>query len=304
MIDEPISAFFIGCVQSTEIAFKAALKRSEISIQGILTKKNKGYNADFVDISDLAESSNCKLYYVEDIDDQSLAKVLIDLKIDIVFVVGWSQLLPSDLLSIPRYGAIGFHPAALPENRGRHPLIWALALGLDETASTFFSIDQGIDSGPIISQVNVRITPEDDAQSLYSNIMRLIPQQIDEIVDRLASGNLCGLQQDDSLATSWRKRGALDGLIDWRMSATAVYNLTRALTHPYIGAEFRYKDHLVKLWRCEVVCDGIPSAAEPGKVLDMSPRGPIIKTGLGSDGGAVRLLDIQSCVELKKGDYL
>jgi methionyl-tRNA formyltransferase len=304
MIDEPISAFFIGCVQSTEVSLKAALARSEIDVRGILTKRNNSYNSDFVDISKLAADSGCIVIYEEDTNDTSLANILVNLKIDVVFVIGWSRLLTSEILNIPRYGVIGFHPSALPRNRGRHPLIWSLALGLDETASTFFSIDQGTDSGPILSQEFLQITREDTAQSLYDKIMMLIPTQIDGIIDQMVSGYLCGVQQDHTLATSWRKRSDVDGLIDWRMSAIAVFNLTRALTHPYIGAEFEHKDHVVKLWRCEVVIEGVPRTAEPGKVLEVDARGPLIKTGLGADGGAVRLLDIQFCPELKKGDYL
>lgn len=68
-------------------------------------------------------------------------------------------------------GVIGFHPAALPNNRGRHPIIWALALGLNETASTFFKMDEGADTGDIVSQVKIPICESDYAADLYENIM-------------------------------------------------------------------------------------------------------------------------------------
>lgn len=66
----------------------------------------------------------------------------------------------------------------------------------------------------------------------------------------------------------------MDGEIDWRMSGASIYNLTRALTRPYIGAEFCYRNTLVKLWRCEIVREDIPLNAEPGKVLRIDPTGP------------------------------
>jgi len=62
------------------------------------------------------------------------------------------QINPKESLDLPHLGVIDFHPAALPANRGRHPIIWALVLGLQETASTFFFMDEGADSGDIISQ--------------------------------------------------------------------------------------------------------------------------------------------------------
>jgi methionyl-tRNA formyltransferase len=63
------------------------------------------------------------------------------------FCLGWSNLLKAEILKAAPLGVIGFHPAALPANRGRHPLIWALGLGLDETATTFFFMDKGADRG-------------------------------------------------------------------------------------------------------------------------------------------------------------
>ena len=73
--------------------------------------------------------------------------------------MGWSRIIGKELLAVPPKGIVGYHPAALPANRGRHPIIWALALGLKETASTFFFMDNGADSGPIISQKSLIISP-------------------------------------------------------------------------------------------------------------------------------------------------
>ena len=266
-------------------------------------RKSK-FNEDFVDISGIAVEAGVPMHYTEDIDAQALAKILRDIEVEIVFTIGWSRLLGTEILAIPRKGVIGFHPSALPQNRGRHPLIWALALGLKKTASTLFVIEESADSGPILSQKEVAIASQDDAQSLYDKVLAVLPGQINEIIDDLVAGDLCGVPQDHALSNSWRKRNELDGLIDWRMSASTVYNLTRALTHPYIGADFRHGDYLAKLWRCEVITEDVPNNAEPGKVLDVDACGPVIKTGLGAEGGAVRLLDTEFCPKLHKGDYL
>lgn len=299
-----IPVFFIGCVQSSKVALKALLARPEIVVVGVLTTRASTCNADFVDIAGIATDVGVPVHYAEETDAQALATLLRIYGAEIVFTIGWSRLLGAEILKIPRHGVVGFHPAALPQNRGRHPLIWALALGLEQTASTLFLMNEGADSGPILSQEMVAITPQDDARSLYDKVLALLPEQINCILDRLMTGYLDAVPQENAQATTWRKRGALDGLIDWRMSAGAVYNLVRALTHPYIGAEFRHGDQLVKLWRCEIVSGAVPRNAEPGKVLDVDVRGPVIKTGMGVDGGAVRLLDTGDCPELHKGDYL
>ena len=76
------------------------------------------------------------------------------------------------------YGVIGFHPAKLPANRGRHPIIWALALGLEKTASTFFRMDKNADSGPIVSQVDIKIRRNFSARCLYDEILKAVSLQV------------------------------------------------------------------------------------------------------------------------------
>ena len=304
MIEARIPTFFIGCVKSSELALKTILKRPELHLRGVMSMQHNKFNADFVDLTSIAVEAGVPIHYADNLDVSALSKILRDLEAEVVFAIGWSKMLDAEVLRIPRHGVIGFHPAALPQNRGRHPLIWSLALGLEMTASTLFLIEKGVDSGPILSQEIVKITPQDDAQQLYNKVLSILPRQIDKVIDDLVLGELKGVPQNHAFANNWRKRSMLDGLIDWRMSATAVRNLTRALTHPYTGAEFAYGDELIKLWRCEIVTEDIPVNAEPGKVLDVDERGPVIKTGMGAEGGAVRLLDTDQCIELHKGDYL
>ena len=304
MTSDRIPVFFIGCVQSSEVALQTLLARPEIEVSGVLTLSFGKFNSDYVDIARVAADAGVHVYDAEKTDAQMLASILHESRSEIVFTIGWSRLLGKNILDIPRFGIVGFHPAALPQNRGRHPLIWALALGLKETASTLFLMDSGADSGPILCQDKVIITPHDDAKSLYEKVITLLPKQIDSVVDGLVMGELKTVEQNHSQATSWRKRGPPDGLIDWRMSAEAIHNLTRALTHPYVGAEFRCGERLIKLWQCEIITEKVPSNAEPGKVLSVDPRGPVIKTGLGAGGGALRLLKTESCLKLNIGEYL
>lgn len=304
LTDERIPVFFIGCVQSSEVALMALLARPEIAVIGVLTLRSSHYNSDFVDIGGIARDFGVPVHYAEEIDKQTLTALLTKHGAEIVFTIGWSRLLEMEILRIPTHGVVGFHPAALPQNRGRHPLIWTLALGLEHTASTLFLMDEGVDSGPILSQKEVKVTQKDDAQSLYDKVLAVLPEQINCVVDQLVRGNLQVFPQDELKATTWRKRGAPDGLIDWRMSAQAIFNLTRALTHPYVGADFRHGASLVKLWQCEIVTANVPRNVEPGKVLCVDERGPVVKTGMSADGGAVRLLDIEDCPVLREGDYL
>ena len=210
-----------------------------------------------------------------------------------------SYLIKSDLLNLAPLGVIGYHPAALPANRGRHPLIWALILGLKETASTFFFMDEGVDSGDIVSQYQIKISENDNAGTLYKRITETALEQIDEFVPRLSSDNYQRIPQDHSQANYWRKRGKKDGQIDWRMSATSIYNLVRGLTKPYIGAHFELDGEIIKVWKTTVV-ENNKKNIEPGKVLTVDESGTVVKTGENS----VRLEKTDPVLEIRIGSYL
>jgi methionyl-tRNA formyltransferase len=266
---------------------------------GVITRRASRFHSDFTDIASIAESRQIPVLFAEDNDAAQQDEWLRARKPDLLFVVGWSQLLPEAMLKIPPRGAIGFHPAALPENRGRHPIIWALALGLSGTASSFFLMGAGVDDGPVVSQYPVAISPNDTAETLYRKILALIPRQIEEIVISLENSNLMPKPQDKALATYWRKRSVEDGRIDWRMSAAGIYNLVRALSSPYPGAHFTYRGQPVKVWHCAIE-PAAPANAEPGKVLAVTGGEIVVKTG----EQAVRLIRHEIPSLPLEGEYL
>ena len=76
--------------------------------------------------------------YISNINDEEVIRYVREKNADIIYCFGWSQIIKKELLEITPMGVIGFHPAALPNNRGRHPIIWALALGLNENSFDLF----------------------------------------------------------------------------------------------------------------------------------------------------------------------
>ena len=186
-----------------------------------------------------------------------------------------------DILKIPHLGVIGYHPAELPKNRGRHPIIWALALGLKKTASTFFYIDEGADTGNLIDQRIVLIEEDDDAKALYSKLIVQAKKQLKDILPIINNKNYHGTPQDDSLSNYWRKRSKIDGQISFTSSSTYIYNLVRALDKPYVGAHILFNDNEIKVWKCKIGPKKDINF-EPGKVLDIKRNQILIKTVDGS----------------------
>ena len=196
-------------------------------------------------------------------------------------------------------GIVGYHPALLPKNRGRHPIIWALALGLKASGSTFFFMADGVDDGDILSQEEVEIFYEDDARSLYDKVLATALKQIEYFLPKLQNNSFQSFKQNNSLANAWRKRGKLDGKIDFRMTSGAIYNLVRALTRPYVGAHVEYNGKDVSVWKVKEV-DFNRENIEHGKVLENDGRTIIVKTY----DKAIKIIE-HDFVELPKiGEYL
>jgi len=289
---------FIGAVRFSASMLDALLGM-KAEIVGVCTLSHAPANADHADLSEQARRAGIPVLDTPDINAVDVIEWIRGLAPDVIFCCGWSRLIRQELLSLAPLGVVGYHPAALPANRGRHPLIWALALGLDEAASTFFFMDEGADSGDIVSQVPVPIHATDDAASLYERITEAAADQIRDLVSALASGEYVRRPQDKRQANLWRKRGRADGQIDWRMNAASIHNLVRALAKPYPGAHFLHQGSEFKVWKSEVVSEARRNL-EPGKVLAVESGGIIVKAG----EDAVRMLVIEPMPALRPGDYL
>jgi len=289
---------FIGSVQFSLSAL-SQLSKMNANIVGVCTKNSSPLNSDYVDLSSFSNKKGIPWRYVDDINSKASVGWIEELKPDVIFCFGWSHILHDELLSIAPLGVIGFHPSKLPRNRGRHPIIWALTLGLTETGSTFFFMDSGVDSGDIISQAEVLIDDNDNAKSLYEKITTTALSQIEDFFPLLESGSFSRQKQDESLANVWRKRITSDGMIDWRMSAESIHNLVRGLTAPYVGAHFVVKGKEIKVWETIPLYD-FPSNLEPGKVISITETGPIVKCG----AGAICLLNTSPEFKTIEGDYL
>lgn len=257
---------FIGCVQSSYLLLKDLIELGA-DIVGVITKKESKVNADFVDLGILCREKQIAYIYVNNINDEDSVNFIQSVNPEIGFCFGWSQLIKREVMQKVENGIIGFHPAALPQNKGRHPIIWALVLGLKRTASTFFLMDESADGGKIVSQVPVAIEYEDDAGTLYDKIMKTAEVQLREIYGKVKDGTIFQQLKENSGGNVWRKRGKTDGEINWKMSGYAIYNLVRGLTRPYVGAHFVYKEKEYKVWKVqEVKVENIENI-EPGKVL-------------------------------------
>ena len=290
---------FIGCVESSRRLLEKLLSNKK-NIVGVITKRESLYNSDFYDLASICLNYDIPFMYAEDENTKSINCFMSELKPDIAYCFGWSKLIPLETLHIPSMGMVGFHPADLPKNRGRHPIIWALALGLEHTASTFFRMTEGADEGDILYQTKIKIDYKDDAKSLYDKIMMVAEKQVIELTDAFEANSVKIIPQDLTIGNTWRKRTKIDGQIYWRMSSRCIYNLVRALTKPYVGAHFVFKDMEYRVWKVSEIDLAGFNNIEPGKILSVNQDKTIdVKTG----EGIVRLIEFEN-PGFNEGEYI
>jgi methionyl-tRNA formyltransferase len=276
---------FVGGVDFSRHCLQEVVKCGG-DVVGVMTvqKKDAKFNSDYVDLGETAAALGIPVHYIEKIRNPESVELIRSISPDVIFVFGFSQLISKEILDIPRLGSVGTHPALLPKNRGRHPLIWALVEGLSQSGLTFFYLDEGADSGDILWQEPFEIGLEDDASTLYAKIRNLASKGISEFLPQLMNNTPPRIRQDSSQATYWPKRTARDGEIRWEQPSMTTYNLIRALTRPYPGSHTFLGGQKIIIWKASpptAKSDNVDNAIRPGTVVEISGESMRVRSGDG-----------------------
>ena len=157
---------------------------------------------------DIASRLDAALIETRDINSLETLNAIRKLEPELVFVVGWSQLVHDPFVALAREGVFGMHPTLLPRHRGRAPIPWAILTGLARTGVTLFEIvDSTADSGAIVGQVAVDIAPDETATSLFARLADAHVQLVRDLIPQLLARSAPRVLQDPSRASSWPKRG-------------------------------------------------------------------------------------------------
>ena len=209
---------------------------------------------------------------------------------DILFSFYYRYMLKPPLLAIPPLGALNLHGSYLPKYRGRCPVNWVLVNGETETGVTLHDMVEKPDAGDIVGQKRVPISEDDTALTLYEKMTVAAREVLGEALPLLASGTAPRIPQDHSQASYYGGRCPEDGRFDWSGSARSIYNLVRAVTHPYPGAFTAMGEDRLLVWWCTPWRGPQTSVpATPGTVIEIRPDGPVIATG----DDALLLLSVQ-----------
>jgi len=196
---------------------------------------------------------------------------------EIIVVVAYGRLLPAEVLDIPRFGCLNLHPSLLPRHRGPSPVPGAILSGDDTTGITLMLLDEGMDSGPIIAQRALSIRPEDDAESLATELFQEGADLLNATLPAWISGDVNACPQDHEVATFTSKMERADGLADWGRPAEFLWRQQRAYT-PWPGLHTSWQGKEIKLLDVSPLPAG---TAEPGVVVRGNGNQLAVGTGEG-----------------------
>lgn len=185
---------------------------------------------------------------------------------DLIVVAAYGLLLPQPILDIPRLGSINTHASLLPRWRGASPITYAILAGDSETGVTLMQIDQGLDTGAILTARSIPIAPDDTTGSLTEKLSRLGAELLLETLPAYLEGKLTPVPQDSVQATMTHLVAKEDGQIKWDTSATYIEHMVRAYL-PWPTAYTQYRGEIFKILRASVLEHNAPEL--PGTVLQV-----------------------------------
>jgi methionyl-tRNA formyltransferase len=225
----------------------------------------RGYALQKSPVQQLAESHNVPVYTPINFKSDACLNDFKALPADLAVVVAYGLILPQALLAIPQYGCINIHASLLPRWRGAAPIQRALLAGDDESGITIMEMDAGLDTGPILLQQVIPITPTTTSQILHDQLALLGSQMIIRVLDLLCQGKLKALPQSTQGITYADKIKKEETIINWNQPASVIERQIRAF-NPSPGAALVWNGQILKVWQASVV-KGTHHEA-PGTVLN------------------------------------
>lgn len=202
---------------------------------------------------------------------------------DVMVANNWRTRLPPELFEIPAHGTVNLHDSLLPEFTGFSPVIWSLISGAARTGLTAHLMDAELDTGDILVQRAVEITPASTGTSLVLATLDLVPDVLTEALDQLEFGTARPVPQDLDRRTFFHKRSERDGLVDWAWPAADIERLIRALSDPYPNAYTYFRGERLRLIASHV--SRCTYGGTPGRVFIEEDGGMVIVAGADAHRG-------------------
>ncbi len=229
----------------------------------------------------LAAERGIPVHYPERLDEDWIARIAA-MKPAVIYSFYYRFLIPERVLCLASLGAYNMHGSLLPKYRGRAPVNWMLVNGEREAGVTLHHMVARADAGDIVGQRAVAIDDRDTALTLYRKLVPLGVALIEEFHPLIVASKAPRTAQDPSRATHFGRRRPEDGRIDWHWPARRIFNLVRAVTHPYPGAFCGVAGRKLLIWQARIASESGTRGA-PGEIIAESAGGALeVAAGEGS----------------------
>jgi methionyl-tRNA formyltransferase len=208
---------------------------------------------------------------------------------DLIVVAAFGQILPQEVLALPKSGCINVHPSLLPRYRGASPIATAILQGDEITGVTIMLLDIGMDTGPILSPRDAPISAGDTTGSLSAKLAQVGAQLLTETLPLWIDGRITPRPQEESRASYSEVINKGDGEIDWRLPAVELWRRVRAFD-PWPGCYARWQGKRLNLSKVVPLQGTKPGS--PGLVIALSPPAPAV-VGVETGDGVLGLLRVQ-----------
>jgi methionyl-tRNA formyltransferase len=235
-----------------------------------------------------ALKNNLPVYQPETLREAKEQQGLKDLNADILIDVACGLLLPKEILTIFKFGAINIHPSLLPRWRGAAPIQRVILAGDTETGVTIMQINEGLDTGDILRQVKVTLNGDETSAMLYDKLAAIAAQLLLETLDDLLLNRVQPTKQDDTLSCYAHKLTKEEGLINWNLSTEELTRMVRAF-NPWPVAFTTLSGQVVRIWQAISIERTAPKGAKVGTIIEATEQGIDVVTGY----GVLRLLKLQ-----------
>jgi methionyl-tRNA formyltransferase len=256
-------------------------------VVGVVTQpdrvRGRGRKLAVSPVKDLALDRGIEVFQPSTLRKPEAVEWLEERSPEVIMVAAFGQILPPAVLSLPPKGCVNVHASLLPRHRGASPIANAILSGDDRTGVTIMLMDEGMDTGPMLYQRSLSISPDDTTLSLREKLASLGAQLLMDVLSEWMEGRLTPKEQDESAATYSRPLTKADGLMDWGLSAVELRRRVRAF-HPWPGTHTYWDGKLLRIIGASLAAETGPEVdAVPGQAYD-SPDGLTVATG---DGGLV-----------------
>lgn len=260
---------FMGTPEFAAAALEALIRAGH-EITAVVTQpdkpKGRGRQMQFPPVKECAIQHGLRVLQPVKIKTPEAVAELKQIEADIFVVAAFGQILSSEILHMPRFGCVNIHASLLPKYRGAAPIQWAILNGETQTGVTIMQMDEGLDTGDMLTKVVVPIADHDTGDSLHDKLMEAGAKLIVDTLVLIEQGKVVPEKQTDEESCYASRLTKELGRIDWTKSAKELARLVRGL-NSWPGSYTTFRNKILKIWEAEVQEGGAQTADATGDAL-------------------------------------